>query len=220
MRRETIEDILRIGRQHLADHGAANLSLRAIAREIGLTSSAVYRYVPSRAELLTILVIDAYEELDARILAAHDALAPEDLRGRLRAIGTELRAWAVAEPARYALIYGTPIDDYTQPTDRTDPPCLRIVLLLLRLVQDAEHAGAIAPADLAPPIHDDLAGMRAALPGATASDAACSLAIVTWSYLIGWVSSEVFDQFAVLQHPEALFLHQLGTLADTLGLPG
>ena len=62
-RAQTIQDIVRIGREHLALHGAAALSLRAVARELGVVSSAVYRYVGSRDELLTLLVVEGYTEL-------------------------------------------------------------------------------------------------------------------------------------------------------------
>src|SRR6476620_2964290 len=62
-RAQTVADIVRLGRQHLAQHGAAALSLRAVARDLGVVSSAVYRYVESREELLTLLLVDAYDEL-------------------------------------------------------------------------------------------------------------------------------------------------------------
>ncbi len=73
-REQTLAEITRIGREHLATHGAAGLSLRAVARDLGVVSSAVYRYVASRDELLTLLVIDAYTELGAEVDAAVGAL--------------------------------------------------------------------------------------------------------------------------------------------------
>ena len=74
-RARTIEDIVRLGREHLALHGAAALSLRAVARDLGVVSSAVYRYVENREELLTLLLIDAYNELGDEVDAAVAAVA-------------------------------------------------------------------------------------------------------------------------------------------------
>ncbi|PRC48129.1 TetR family transcriptional regulator, partial [Mycobacterium sp. ITM-2017-0098] len=74
--RDRIErQIIDLGRTHLVTHGAAGLSLRAIARELGMVSSAVYRYVGSRDELLTLLLVDAYTELAEAVERARDAAA-------------------------------------------------------------------------------------------------------------------------------------------------
>jgi len=67
---QTLTDITRIGRDQLAVHGAAALSLRAVARELGVVSSAVYRYVRNRDELLTLLIVDGYTELGDEVDAA------------------------------------------------------------------------------------------------------------------------------------------------------
>ena len=74
--RERIEaQIIELGRRHLVEHGAAGLSLRAIARDLGMVSSAVYRYVSSRDELLTLLLVDAYSELADAVDRARDAMS-------------------------------------------------------------------------------------------------------------------------------------------------
>src|ERR687897_2150882 len=82
----TIRDIVRIGREHLATEGAAALSLRAVARDLGLVSSAVYRYVASRDELLTLLVVDGYDELGDAVDAALAPVDRDDHVGRVVAI--------------------------------------------------------------------------------------------------------------------------------------
>src|SRR3982751_5196633 len=74
-RTQTIADIVRLGREHLAVHGAAALSLRAVARDLGVVSSAVYRYVDNRDELLTLLLIDGYNELGDEVDAAVNAVS-------------------------------------------------------------------------------------------------------------------------------------------------
>src|SRR5258708_10002874 len=74
--RERIEaQIIELGRRHLVDHGAAGVSLRAIARDLGMVSSAVYRYVSSRDELLTLLLVDAYSDLADTVHRARDTVA-------------------------------------------------------------------------------------------------------------------------------------------------
>ena len=65
--------IIELGRRHLMTEGAAGLSLRAIARDLGMVSSAVYRYVSSRDDLLTLLLVDAYSELADAVDRAREA---------------------------------------------------------------------------------------------------------------------------------------------------
>jgi AcrR family transcriptional regulator len=97
--RAAIEDeILEVGRRHLAKDGAAALSLRAIARELGMVSSALYRYVASRDELLTLLIVAAFNSLGDAVDQAHATVPPNDLAGRWQAIGRALRDWALAHP--------------------------------------------------------------------------------------------------------------------------
>ena len=86
-------------RRQLAAEGAAKLSLRAVARELGMVSSALYRYFPSRDDLLTALIVDAYDAVGA---AAETALAappdPDDHPARWTAVCSAVRAWALAHP--------------------------------------------------------------------------------------------------------------------------
>src|SRR6478609_10219906 len=90
-RTQTVADIIRLGRRHLALHGAAALSLRAVARDLGVVSSAVYRYVESRDELLTLLLIDAFNELGDEVDVAIEAVPGDDHAGRFMAWGRALR---------------------------------------------------------------------------------------------------------------------------------
>ena len=109
-------------RRQLAAEGAAKLSLRAVARELGMVSSALYRYFPSRDDLLTALIVDAYDAVGA---AAESALAEaaDSLghRSRWIAVCSAVRAWALAHPHEYALIYGSPVPGYTAPMDTVGP---------------------------------------------------------------------------------------------------
>src|ERR1700759_611063 len=94
-RADMIEQIKRIAREHLAVDGP-NLSLRAVARDLGVVSSAVYRYFESRDALLTALIIDAYNNRGAAGERAEAAPARRELTVRWLAPGRAVRDWARA----------------------------------------------------------------------------------------------------------------------------
>ncbi|MEQ0572234.1 TetR/AcrR family transcriptional regulator, partial [Mycobacterium tuberculosis] len=126
--REQIEaKIVELGRRQLLDHGAAGLSLRAIARNLGMVSSAVYRYVSSRDELLTLLLVDAYSDLADTVDRARDDTVADSWSDDVIAIARAVRGWAVTNPARWALLYGSPVPGYHAPPDRTAGVATRVV---------------------------------------------------------------------------------------------
>src|SRR5258706_12647791 len=93
-----VDEIKSIARRQLAEHGAAALSLRAVAREVGMVSSAVYRYFPSRDSLLTALIVAAYDGLGATVERTVAKVPPADFVGRWTAICDRVRRWAIANP--------------------------------------------------------------------------------------------------------------------------
>lgn len=127
-RAETIARIKELALAQLADAGAAALSLRAVARELDLVSSAIYRYYASRDELITALIIDAYDDLAAAIEVAVDH-PRRSARRRFVDGCAAMRAWARAEPHRWALVYGSSIPGYAAPQD-TIAPAGRVVRAL------------------------------------------------------------------------------------------
>ncbi|MBP7972368.1 MAG: WHG domain-containing protein [Candidatus Nanopelagicales bacterium] len=140
-RERITEAILQAARAQLAERGASAISLRAIARQLGMSSSAVYRYFPSRDELLTVLIIDAYDSLGAFVERAEKKVPRSDIAGRFRAICRAVRSWALDNEHEYFLIYGSPVPGYKAPTD-TIAPATRVATLLLTLL--AEAAGGSA----------------------------------------------------------------------------
>ena len=144
VRAEITGEILDAARGYLATDGAPALSLRAIARDLGMASSALYRYFKSRDELLTRLIIDAYDSLGAAAEVREATIDRNDLAGRFTAICEAVRAWALAHPNEYALIYGSPVPGYVAPAD-TVPPATRVTALLLRIIVDAATAGQARP---------------------------------------------------------------------------
>lgn len=223
-RAQTVADIVRLGRRHLATHGAAALSLRAVARDLGVVSSAVYRYVESRDELLTLLLIDAYGELADEVDAAVDALPEVDYRGRFRALAHAVRTWALREPASYALLFGSPVPGYAAPAERTTEPGTRVVYRLVRIFDDAYRAGAlsteVAPGVVVPPgLAPDLLAIREGL-GLAVPDTAVARGVLVWTSVFGAISFEVFGQYGAdtFSARDELFEHQLAVLEGIVGL--
>ncbi|MEU6559638.1 TetR/AcrR family transcriptional regulator [Nocardia nova] len=196
-RARTMDEIVRIGRDHLAVHGAAALSLRAVARDLGVVSSAVYRYVRSRDELLTMLVVDGYTEL-ADVVDAALAGAPDDGATRLRVLAHAVRDWALAEPARYGLLFGTPVPGYDAPAQETVVPGTRVIVALLGIVETACRTGELTDpggdAAVPPELGADIARICAEL-GLRIPEWAMARTLTVWTGLFGAVSFDVFDMY-------------------------
>ena len=116
-REATSLEIRDTARRQLAASGAAALSLRAVAREMGLTAPALYRYFDDRDALLSALITDAYTSLTDRICAARDAQPADDPVARLVAACLAYRDWGLAEPHQFALVFGAPVPGYAAPED-------------------------------------------------------------------------------------------------------
>ncbi|MFF9173334.1 TetR/AcrR family transcriptional regulator [Streptomyces sp. NPDC014793] len=204
-------------RRQLAEEGAAKLSLRAVARELGMVSSALYRYFPSRDDLLTALIIDAYDSLGEAAEAAHAAAPAADPVRRWTAVCEAVRAWALGHPHEYALIYGSPVPGYSAP-QTTVPAAARVGLLLIGIVRDAHDSSGLTelplPAELRPEAERLAADLAPDLP----PEAAAAL-VAAWAELFGLVGFELFGQFnRVVEDREAFFRHAVTRLATGVGL--
>jgi len=217
--REQIEaKIVELGRRHLVDQGAAGLSLRAIARDLGMVSSAVYRYVSSRDELLTLLLVDAYTELAETVDQARDTVA-ELWSDDVIAIARAARRWAIAHPARWALLYGSPVPGYHAPAERTLEVGTRVVGAFF----DAVAAG-IATGDIrltndaaAEPMSSDFERIRQEF-GFPGDDPVVAKCFLLFAGVLGAISMEVFGQYGAdtLTDPEAVFDAQVRLLVGML----
>jgi len=217
--RERIEaQIIELGRRHLVEHGAAGLSLRAIARDLGMVSSAVYRYVASRDELLTLLLIDAYSELADVVDRAREAV-PDVWSDDVVAIAHAARGWAIAQPASWALLYGSPVPGYHAPAERTVGPGTRVIGALF----DAVAAG-IATGDImltnhtAPqPISGDFERIRHEF-GFPGDDSVIAKCFAIWAGVVGAISLEVFGQYGAdtLSDVQTVFDTQVRLLVGVL----
>jgi AcrR family transcriptional regulator len=222
-RAEITAEILAAARRQLATAGAAGLSLRAVAREVGMVSSAVYRYVASRDELLTLLIVESYDALGAVVEAAAAPRRGRAPAERFVAAARAVRGWAVANPHEYALLYGSPVPGYEAPQD-TIGPASRTTLALVGIVADAHRDGHLdASARLAvavpSPLRPDLAAIREAA-GVDLPDDVVVAMVAAWTQLFGLVSFELFGQTRNVVHQHgALFDATVLAMARGVGLP-
>lgn len=196
--------ILQLGREHLARHGAAALSLRAIARDLGVASSAVYRYVDSRDALLTLLVVDAYTSLaDAVDHAVVQEDAPMSDAGRrsdepLARFALAMRDWAIAHPAQWGLVYGAPVPGYRAPAERTTGPGTRVMRRLLEVIAADPSAEAAASSaqnpDVRPAEYEAFLAASAEELGVEATPVQAAAAVRAWSAIVGTISMELHGQ--------------------------
>ena len=182
--------ILRAARSQLAEVGPAALSLRAVARDLDVVSSAVYRYVSSRDALLTLLIIDAYNDLGAFAEAAEAKVRREDLLDRFVATCSAVRAWALVHPHQYALIFGSPVPGYDAPED-TIGPASRIPLLLTNILRERGTPFTKATPAEAKLASAAVAPLRSAI-GPDVPPALLARGLTSWLALFGAVSMELF----------------------------
>jgi AcrR family transcriptional regulator len=243
VRAELTREITEIARRQLATEGAAGLKLRAVAREMGMVSSAIYRYFGSRDELLTALIIEGYDAVGAAVEQAEGTCPPADFPGRWLAVCQALRGWALAHPHEYALIYGSPVPGYQAPQQTTES-AIRVAAVLGRIISDAYQADAIADRDylageaahgqegwgpseprwarrwpaLLGSFAPDADRLReSVLPGVPDGLAARSLAV--WASVFGLVSFELFGQFEnVVTGRDEFFRYAAASLGSLVGL--
>ncbi|WP_399094457.1 TetR/AcrR family transcriptional regulator [Streptomyces sp. BBFR2] len=217
-------------RSQLAAEGATKLSLRAVARALGMASSALYRYFPSRDDLLTALILDAYHAIGAAAEAADpgaggagarnaDAAGAAECVERWVAVCGGVRAWALAHPHEYALLYGTPVPGYHAPRT-TAAPAGRVARVLIAVIADAHAAGALRtpPVPLPEAVATEARTLMAELDVDLPAPAMAAL-VATWAQLFGLLSFEVFGQFnRVIEDRDAFFAHTARRLAEGVGL--
>lgn len=220
IRAEMTEDIKRVARAHLASRGA-DLSLRAVARDVGVVSSAVYRYFASRDELLTALVVDAYDELADAAESAELAAPRDDPHARWVALTRGIRQWVLAHPHEYALLYGSPVPGYQAPQD-TVGPASRPQRVFAQIVHDAAsttRSNAAADDPMAASLRADTDGVAQFLQLTDVPATIIVRALVAWTQLFGALSFEMFGRFeGGITDAGALFDFEMTAMSDYLGL--
>ncbi len=178
--------------KQIAEYGTSSLSLRAIARDLGITAPAIYNYFPRRDDLVTALIIDAYTSFGDSQIEARDALPLEDIIGRFIAIGVAYRQWALLYPQRYQLIFGTPIPGYQPPLEQVYPSGARSMSALVSVVEALRVKGRLKVENF-PQIKPGFeAGIEAWKKfGGEVEVLSISVSILIWSYVHGLVSLEI-----------------------------
>ena len=228
VRAEMTAEIKAVAKRHLETDGA-NLSLRAVARDMGMVSSALYRYFASRDELLTALIVDAYNALGETVETAEARVRDRgQVRDRWLAAARAVRGWALAQPAEYALLYGSPVPGYAAPAD-TIVAAARGPIVLIRILADGFASGAVPPAAgelpaaradarMTDAIRADMGRARADIaPGIP--DQLMFTGLTAWVHLFGVVSFELFGQFNnVIEARAEFFDAQMELMGDVIGL--
>ncbi len=217
----TRSEIMQEARQQIAAGGAPALSLRAIARAMGMTAPALYRYFKNRDELVTALIVEAYQSLAQALEAARDALVADQPAARLLATSIAYRDWALAHRQDYALVFGTPIPGYIGPVKIIVPVAKRVMDIFIDLIAAARSTRLPATTYRDPP-----AVLQAQLHAwqeryaYTAPIDAMHLALIGWSRLHGLISLELlehippfFGDMTELYRSEAIELLRAGGLS-------
>jgi AcrR family transcriptional regulator len=203
--------------RQIAEQGAPALSLRAIARELGITAPAIYNYFPDRDALVTALIIDAYTAFGDCQLDARDSVSAEDVVSRLKVTGRAYRQWAATYPERYQLIFGTPIPGYVAPFEQTFPSAARAFGVIVSVVEAIRAAGRLK-ADSFPqvtPGHEEAFGMWKNYAG-EADVLSLSVAVLIWSRVHGLVSLEIAGNIPPFgASGDALYEYEINSIVQT-----
>lgn len=217
VRAELTAEIKSCARRQLAADGAAALSLRAIAREMNMASSAIYRYFASRDDLLTALIVDAYESIGSAVEEADAAMPRDDYVGRFTAIATTIRNWAHTNPNEYALIYGSPVPGYAAPDDTIDP-AVRVPTTLITLLVDRCENQELVPLSSSSDGDAALAASLAELANFVEGRVPLSVlarGVRSWGEIFGLVNLELFGHFNnAITDPAAFYTYAIAELAD------
>ncbi|MFD8966621.1 TetR/AcrR family transcriptional regulator [Streptomyces sp. NPDC059568] len=221
LRAETSREIKTIALRQMADGGPGAISLRGIAREMGMTPRAIYSYFPTRDDLITALISGIASSLAEAVETASNAVPDTDPGGRLLAWGQALREWALAHPESFRLFYGHPVPGYRPPEDGpVDRTARRVCRDLTRLVAAAwPHARHHQPEDTSwSDLHPEyVAKIRADLPDVP--PAAAALALRVWGRMHGLVALEIDGHIhPVAGNPAALHRAEMLDLVRSLGL--
>jgi AcrR family transcriptional regulator len=217
--RERIKDT---ARTQMAAEGTAALSLRAIAREMDVTAPALYRYFPGRDDLITALIVDAFNGLADAMAAAEAAQPRDDFRGRLLAALMAYRAWILQNPTDYQLIYGNPIPGYEGPRETTVPASQRSFEVIGLSLGEALAAGQWQPPAIYSAIPAQVEAhllMILELVGYPIPPSVLYLVMMIWTRIHGLMTLEIFDHTPpVVGSSEHFYQFEITKLLDEIGL--
>jgi AcrR family transcriptional regulator len=213
-RAQTVQEIKDAALQQLAEAGTGGLSLRGVARAVGMTVQSIYHYFDSRDALLAELVVDAHHALADAVQAAADATRGRAPAERQLAATLAYRRWALTNRSAFLLLYGTPVPGFAPPSETTSAAALRLAGPFLDVVFDSwtpEQLAAVPLPSGAEPIADVRSVMIPLPPGALA------LFIERRARMHGLVMLELLGHLHPVQdRAEALFTGAMRRMADEL----
>lgn len=224
VREEMTAEILAVARTHLAEDGAASLSLRSVARDLEMAPSALYRYFDGRDALLSALIMAAYESLadEAERAAEQEQPTKSSDVERWLAVPRAMRRWALERPHEWGLIFGTPVPGYEAP-QATVEPYARVASAMVSPVVEAKQAGRLrAQQERSTDSSDEL--RDAVAPVAEGLELDLPVAMVVrfvqaWTTLVGVLSLEVFGHWRnTILDPEGFFEATMRDIAEDIGL--
>ena len=223
LRSEMTDDIKRLAVESLARDGAASLSLRDIARSLGVSPSALYRYFASRDALLDALIAEAFvdvaERIEAAIITRHGSHPMEAWRQAALAA----RGWALSEPHRWTLIFGSVVPGYNADASVTRAPALRITSALTELLIDAvdrdfvdqdavDRAARLIPRSLGADVRQLMKARGWSVPVPLMLQG-----IAAWSQLVGVITFEILGHLDhVIDDRESLFAYQVTKIGASI----
>jgi AcrR family transcriptional regulator len=217
----TIEEIKALARRQIAEQGPGGLSMRAIARQIGIASSALYTYYAGYEDLMGALCVDAYYSVAGALAAARDAEPADDHAGRWQAICHGYRRWSLGNPGDFALIFGTPAPGYQAPANLTGPAAASFAAVPFGVYAAAVQAGAADPdrtqipgALAAGPLLRDLLGEGGpGLPPRLAG-----IALSAWASVLGFLALEIFGSLTrLITDTDELYRAHVRTVMLSMG---
>jgi AcrR family transcriptional regulator len=211
-RTETLARVKTIALRQLADGGVGAISLKAIALEVGITGPAIYRYIASRNELLTELIIDAYDDLAAALDSVARARTADPWQVQVNALADAYRAWAVEQPHRYRLLFSAPLPGYDANAQRLVEAADRSMAVFLNV-----YARAGVEGDVRPPLGKTLTKQLRAWAVTRSRDPGTPetlyQGVITWTRLHGFVSLEIEGAFASMGiDPDSVFHREVDAL--------
>lgn len=200
LRAEALAEIREHGYAQIAGGGPTALSLNGIAKAMGMSGPALYRYFASRDELLVTLITESYEDLAGTLGEAARRARGGEPQERLRAALDACRQWALAQPHRYRLVFASSYGSGTLDPDRIIPAAQRSMSVVLAAIAE------LGPSDQAPAVPDDILRRQLAAWGNRSSDdsqfepSVLLLGLVAWTRMHGIISLEIegfFDHIGV-----------------------
>jgi AcrR family transcriptional regulator len=223
-RAATVEEIKEVARGLMREQGTTEVRFTDIAKEMGMTPPALYRYYADRDALLTDLIADGYRELGSAVAEARDRHDPDDVAGRWIAVGKAYRDWARREPAQFALILGMPLPGYVAPEDGPTTEAARDAMSQMsQLFVRAAQLGILRQ-PLVTDVSDEMeacATEKHPELGGLISAASYQAMIQVWASLHGATCLDVYGQFDWMGEAarEQLFESTLRSAALAAGFP-